>query len=105
MTAPGREGDGVPATSTVRLTAATEASLEDERLAATVVAAVKAGAERVGVKLRRVEIEPDGLELEVVGSMLVAVGLAAEIRRATDRWHLDRTGRHLWTSPDPEPGR
>ena len=84
----------------VRLTCASEADLENSRLRETIVAAANAIAERTGVDLVELEVTPDALELAVRGASIVAVGLAAELRRTTDRWHLDRYGTHLWITPE-----
>lgn len=105
MTEPASDGDrtdGADGISRIRLVAAPDVDLTAPRLGETLVAAAEGAAERIGVRLHTATIEPDGLLLAVAGPMLVAFGLAAEIRRATDRWHLDRTGRHLWITPEDE---
>ena len=89
----------------IRLTCGSDADLADARLRDTVVSAANGIAERTGVELVEVDVTPDGLELSVRGGSIVAMGLAAELRRTTDRWHLDRHGTHLWVSPDDEDDR
>ena len=89
----------------VRLTCSSEADLEDSRLRDTIVAVANGIAERTGVDLVELEVTPHGLELAVRGASIVALGLAAELRRTTDRWHLDRCGTHLWISPEDEDDR
>lgn len=89
-----------PEIHAVRLTCASEADLEDPRLRDTIIAVANGIAERTGVDLVELEVTPHGLELAVRGASIVAVGLAAELRRTTDRWHLDRRGTHLWISPE-----
>ena len=83
----------------VRMTCAPEADLEDARLLETIVSAATAIAERTGVELVDAAVTPEGLELSVRGASIVAMGLASELRRTTDRWYLDRRGTHLWISP------
>lgn len=87
---------------TVRLVFRDVVDLADERLLRTVVAAAEGIAERTGVALKRAEVDSDALDLTVDGPAILALGLAAELRRNTDRWHFDRTGRHLWITPDSE---
>lgn len=99
MTAGNASGDGA---SRIRLRTDPDASLDEDALGETVIAAAHAAAERTGVTLKSVVRETDGLVLEVEGPMLVAIGLAAELRRATDHWYRDRTGRHLWIAPEDE---
>ena len=89
--------------SRIRLVLGPHAALLDARARATIVAAAEATAERTGVTLHAATFEDDGLLLVVGGPMLVAFGLAAEVRRATDRWHRERTGLPLWMAPDPPP--
>ena len=84
----------------VRLTCSSEADLEDSRLRDTIVAVANGIAERTGVDLVELEVTAHGLELAVRGASIVALGLAAELRRTTDRWHLDRFGTHLWITPE-----
>lgn len=86
----------------VRLAFAVDADLEDPGLRETVIAVAHAIAERTGVDLAGLEIDEDGIELSVRAASIVAVGLAAELRRTTDHWHLDRRGTHLWVSPEEE---
>ena len=86
----------------VRLVFGPDADLEDDRLRETIVAAAKAIAERTGVRLVDCRVSGGRLELAVEGSSMLAVGLAAELRRTTDRWHLDREGTHLWVAPEED---
>lgn len=105
MTAPDSSGEGSEERETasrIRLRTDPDTDLEEVGIEDTIIAAAHAAAERIGVTLRTAEFEGDGLMLEVEGPMLVAIGLAAELRRATDRWHRERTGRHLWTAPEDE---
>ena len=86
----------------VRLVFGPDADLEDERLRETIVAAAEAIAERTGVRLVDCRVSGGRLELAVEGSSMLAVGLAAELRRTTDRWYLDREGTHLWVAPEED---
>ena len=86
----------------VRLVFRDEIDLADERLRRTIVAAAEGIAERTGVVLTRAEIESHALDLTVDGPPILALGLAAELRRHTDRWHRDRTGHHLWITPESD---
>ncbi len=103
----GRDSSGEPpegreTASRIRLHTAPDVDLEETDVADTIIAAAHAAAERIGVSLQTAAFEHDGLVLEVEGPMLVAIGLAAELRRSTDHWHRERTGRHLWIAPEDE---
>jgi uncharacterized protein GlcG (DUF336 family) len=87
--------------SRIRLVPGPHADLLDARTKATIIAAAEATAERTGVTLHAATFDDEGLLLVVDGPMLVAFGLAAEVRRTTDRWHRERTGLSLWMAPDP----
>jgi hypothetical protein len=87
--------------SRIRLVPGPHADVLDDRARDTIVAAAEATAERTGVDLRSATFDDEGLLLEVEGPMLVAFGLAAEVRRATDRWHREHAGLPLWMAPEP----
>ncbi|MCP4836385.1 MAG: hypothetical protein GY895_16650 [Phycisphaera sp.] len=91
-----------PASHAVRLAFAVDADLEEPGLRETVISVAHAIAERTGVDLAGLEVDAEGIELSVRAAPIVAVGLAAELRRTTDRWHFDRRGTHLWITPDEE---
>ena len=55
-------------------------------------------AERQGVKLVHLWIDADGLEAELEGPPLVAMGFAAELRTTTNRWAVHRGLGELWRS-------
>lgn len=61
-----------------------------------VTAAAHAIAEREGVSLLRVEVESWGVDLEVAGPEVVAIGLASELRRNTNLWAASRGLPSLW---------
>jgi hypothetical protein len=73
-------------------------ALADHEVRETVRAAAEALAERQGVKLIHLWIDADGLEAEVEGASLVAMGFAAELRTTTTRWALHRGLGELWRS-------
>jgi hypothetical protein len=80
-----------------------DADLDDSRIRETVIAATRGIAERTGVELEDVECETNRLTIRVHGSMLMAIGLLAELRRSTDHWHFEHCGRHLWMAgPDED---
>jgi hypothetical protein len=74
--------------------------LADEGVRRIVVASAEALAERNGVRLARTETTPASLTLTILGPALVAVGFAAELRRATEAWHRSKYGSPLWSEGD-----
>ncbi|NCF38542.1 MAG: hypothetical protein GWP75_00305 [Planctomycetia bacterium] len=82
-----------------------EAELDDPRLPETIVAAARGIAERTGVDLVEIEWRAGGLAVAVRGPDITAIGLLAELRRSTDRWHRDHGGGPLWQdgSTDRDP--
>ena len=87
-------------TATVTLRALEGEPLADATTRDTVRAACEGIAERTGVRLGRIGVEPDAIRIEVEGTRLEALGLAAELRRVTNAWHRARTGgRSLWGEP------
>jgi uncharacterized protein GlcG (DUF336 family) len=95
--------DGASEGSRIRLVPGPHADRLDDRTRAMIIAAAEATAERTGVTLHAATFDDEGLLLVVDGPMLIAFGLAAEVRRSTDRWHRERTGLALWMAPDPPP--
>lgn len=80
-------------------------ALEDELVRETVRATAESIGERTGLRVDRVAFEGPRVEVTVEGTQLAAVGLVAELRRATEAWHRRRFGRSLWPSPpDDGPG-
>lgn len=74
--------------------------LDDPRVRATVCAAAEAIAERTGVALLGLATAPDSVTIEIDGSRLEAIGLAAELRRVTNAWQRGRSpGQPLWGEP------
>lgn len=61
-------------------------------------AAAHALAEREGVRLVRVTVDHTGVDLEIVGSEIVALGFAAELRRNTNHWAQSHGGLPIWVN-------
>ncbi len=83
-------------TSRVRLSAALGEPLADDSVRSIVVSPAAALGERTGVQAAGPQIQPDATEAAAAGAHLAATALAAELRRITDQWHLDRHGGNLW---------
>ena len=81
-----------------------EADLEDSRVPETIVAAARGIAERTGVEIVDIEWRSRSLVVGVRGPGITAIGLLAELRRSTDRWHRDRGGGPLWQDGDTHRG-
>lgn len=86
--------------TTVLMHAAEAEALRDARVRATVTATARAIGERAGLIVLHAGVEGDALVVTLGGSRLTGLGLLAEVRRATDRWHLARAGRALWRGND-----
>jgi hypothetical protein len=55
-------------------------------------------AERTGIELLNVWADEGSVEVTVEGSTIIAVGLVAELRRTTNRWHQTHAGTPLWVT-------
>lgn len=86
------------ATSAARLVARTGA-LGDTRTADEIQHAAREIASSQGVVLVRSEVDLNGVLVEVVGEEMLALGLAAELRRTTNAARERRGESPLWTSP------
>ncbi|MSR45268.1 MAG: HAD family hydrolase [Phycisphaerales bacterium] len=84
-------------TSAVRITALVGA-LGDPRAHAEVRTAAEELATREQVRIVRLVVDESGVELEIVGSEIVAVGFAAELRRTTNDWASRAGIGPLWVS-------
>ncbi len=73
-------------------------ALADHEVRETIRAAAEALAERHGVRLVHVWIDADGLEAELDGPAVVALGFAAELRTITAQWAAHRGLDELWRS-------
>jgi hypothetical protein len=82
--------------STISLRARIGAPLADEALRDLVVANARAIAERNGVRIASIDADDASITIVVEGPGVVALGLAAELRRTTDAWHRRRHGAPLW---------
>ena len=83
--------------TSVTLRAAIGYPLADDRVRETVVSAARALAERQGVELVRLDVGGDQVTATLVGSEIVGVGFAAELRRTTEAWYTNHTGAlSLW---------
>jgi len=92
--------DGAPIwtpTSSTRMIAAL-GRLDDAQTREMIQAAAHALAEREGVRLARLIVNEAGVEVEVVGSEIVALGFAAELRRNTNHWAQSRGTPPLWAN-------
>lgn len=89
--------DAPRARSSASLRAANESLLHVERTRESVLSSGWALAERAGVRLLRLAIDGERLDVEVDGPEIVALGFIAELRRITNRWHRARTGGALWS--------
>jgi hypothetical protein len=82
---------------TVTLRARDGRPLDDPGVRNVVIATAESIGERLGVGVRVLDADGASITIEVDGGTLPAMGLAAELRRATDRWHEARHGVALWS--------
>ena len=80
----------------VTLHAAFPRALADAALADLVRACAQETAEIQGVPVPTVRLFDDRLELDGAMPMPILLAIAAEVRRATGRWHLAKHGSQLW---------
>lgn len=71
-------------------------ALEDPQVQDAVRAAAVALAEREGVTIAQIDVDASGLRVQVQGAEIVALGFAAELARATNRWARARGLGTLW---------
>ncbi len=94
----GRDGAPIWAqTSSTKLIASPE-RLADALTRNMIQAAAHALAEREGVHLVRVTVDHTGVDLEIVGSEIVALGFAAELRRNTNHWAHTHGAPQIWVN-------
>ena len=72
--------------------------LADANTRNVIQAAAHALAEREGVRLVRLTVDEVGVDLEIVGSEIVALGFAAELRRNTNHWAQSHGDLPLWVN-------
>ena len=75
---------------------ARESALEAASVREAVRAAALALAEREGVTIAQLEVDASGLRAQVQGAEIVALGFAAELARATNRWARSQGMGALW---------
>ena len=92
-------GGSVSTRATLR--AAQAGALADPRTRAPIKAAAQGIAERTGVLLLEIQADADGVSVHVEGPTMIAMGLLAELRRATQQWHATHSPDPLWAQ-DPE---
>jgi len=71
-------------------------ALREGDTARTIIAAAHELAERHGLKVASAIIEDDALVIALEGTSVEAMGLAAELRRLTERWYQAKFGASLW---------
>lgn len=71
-------------------------ALDDRAVQDAVRAAATSLAEREGVTIAQLEVDASGLRAQVEGAEIVALGFAAELARATNRWARARGLGALW---------
>lgn len=81
---------------TVTMRGVPEADLDDRTVRDTVLASVHGVAERAGVTLHETSVQGGVLRVTIEGDRLAGLGLLAEVRRITNRWHEARRGGDLW---------
>jgi hypothetical protein len=81
---------------TVTLHAAYPNSLADPALAALVCACAEETAEHHGIAAPTVVVCDDHIELTADVPQPILLAIAAEVRRATGRWHRQKHGVALW---------
>jgi len=96
------DGRGARSTATLRVDPARESPLRDASIRETIMASARALAERIGVRIERIEVDERGLRAVLDAGRLVALGFAAELRRSTEVWHAHKHGGTLWIGPDRE---
>ena len=100
---PGAEPPPPGGWSTATLRARIGRPLDDPAVRDLVAATAEAIGERQGVAVRVRSAGGDAIEVAVAGGELAALGLVAELRRLTDRWHRGRFGSPLWAAPSDAP--
>jgi hypothetical protein len=96
---PGADPSPSDGWSTLVLRARIGRPLDDPSVRDLVAATAEAIGERQGVAVRVIAAGGDAIEVAVAGGEVAALGLVAELRRLTDRWHRGRFGSPLWAAP------
>ncbi|MEM0983495.1 MAG: HAD-IIIA family hydrolase [Planctomycetota bacterium] len=82
--------------ATARLTARSGSPLRVSSTRGTVEAAARAIAERTGVPLLSLELDDSSVTAVLATHRLAATAFMAELRAATNRWHLAKFAVELW---------
>jgi len=89
--------------SAVTLRALEGDPLSDDRIREMVIATAHALAERHGFKVLAIHAEPDRITVKLNAGRIEALGFAAELRRSTTRWYMQKYGaRTLWGELPPD---
>lgn len=70
--------------------------LADEAVARVVESTAHAIAERTGVTIVTVQVDPDAITATLRAPTIVSIGFAAELRRLTEAWYQAKHGVSLW---------
>ena len=90
--------------SVVTLRTSFGAPLDDEGIRGVVVATAEAIGARHGIRVVVEDVGGDSIRVRVQGPRIVAIGLAAELRRVTNRWYRSHAGDILWRADDSSGG-
>lgn len=88
--------DGV---TSITLRALEGSPLAEVNVRDLVVATANSIGERNDVAVRAIRTDAQSITIELAAPKLVALGFAVELRRVTDRWFRNKTGRTLWGEP------
>jgi hypothetical protein len=94
----GRDGAPMWAQTSSTKLIAVFGRLADANTRNVIQAAARALAEREEVRLVRLTVDEFGVDLEIVGSEIVALGFAAELRRNTNHWAQSHGDLPLWVN-------
>jgi D-glycero-D-manno-heptose 1,7-bisphosphate phosphatase len=90
------------AVSSFVLRAMEEGALRDPRVRDTVLATARALADRAGLRLAAADADDGSIRFDLACDRLAGMGFVAELRRATNAWHVGRTGSALWPGEGEE---
>ncbi|MBL8746940.1 MAG: hypothetical protein JNK58_11360 [Phycisphaerae bacterium] len=87
------------AVTSITLRALEGTPLADPNIRDLVVATANSIGERNNVAVHAIRSDGQAITIDLDAPKLVALGFAAELRRVTDRWYRNKTGRSLWGEP------
>lgn len=91
--------------SAVTLRALAGRPLQDDRIREMVLATARAVAERQGIQVLDIAADDASVTIKLAADRIVALGLAAELRRLTTKWYAGKFGEPaLWGEVEPEGG-